>query len=82
MKKINIEKKELKRIINDLKQASDIFAEFGCLFWDMLSEIREKRYGEAKVLLITCLRRLMKVKKHKKKENLEKLFLSVSQQSK
>jgi hypothetical protein len=67
MKKVNIEKKELKRIINDLKKTSVILDGFGCLLWDMLSENEEKRYGEAEVLLITCLRRLMKVKKHKKK---------------
>ena len=61
MKKINIEKEELKRIINDLKKASVIFDGFGCLFWDMLSKNEGKRYGEAEVLLITSIRKLKKM---------------------
>lgn len=60
MKKINIEKKELKKIINDLEKASDTFSGFGDGFWDMLLENEAERYGEAEVLLTTCIEKLKK----------------------
>ena len=61
MKKINIEKEELKRIINDLEKASDTFDGFGCSFWDVLEENEAKQYGEAEVLLTTCIEKLKKL---------------------
>ena len=67
MKRINIEKEELKRIINELEKASKSFDGFGCLFWDVLTENEAKRYGEGEVLLTTCIRRLNKVRKDNKK---------------
>ena len=60
MEKIKIEKLELKKIIGDLEEASDTFAGFGDGFWDMLSENEAERYGEAEVLLTTCIEKLKK----------------------
>jgi len=67
MKMINIKRKELKRIINDLKKASVIFDGFGCWLWDMMSEDDKKRYNDAEWLLTISMRKLKKVRGYKKK---------------
>lgn len=73
MKKIKIDKKKIERIISDLEKASDTFAGFGDNFWDMLSENEGNLYGEAEVLLTTCIEKLKKdrlYKKNKKKKTI------------
>jgi hypothetical protein len=69
MKKIKIEKMELKRIINDLEKASDTFDGFGSLIWDMQmpSENEEKQYDESGELLRRSITKLNKVRGYKKK---------------
>jgi len=69
MKKIKIEKKELKKIIGDLEKASDTFDSIG--MWvielDILEEDEEKQYDEAGALLRRSITKLKKVRGYNKK---------------
>ena len=69
MKKINIEKKKLKKIISDLERASDTFESLGMwIVWlEILEEDEEKQYNEAGALLRRSITKLKKVGKHDKK---------------
>jgi hypothetical protein len=62
MKKIKIEKKELKKIISDLEKASDTIDSIGMWFieLDIMEEDEEKQYSEAegkKLAIPATLRR-------------------------
>jgi len=69
VKKINIEKKELKKIIGDLEKAGDTFDSIG--MWvielDILEEDEEKQYDEAGALLRRSITKLKKVRGYNKK---------------
>ena len=62
MKKIKIEKKELKKIIGDLEKASDTFDSIGMWFieLDIMEEDEEKQYDEAGALLRRSITKLKK----------------------
>ena len=62
MKKIKIEKKELKKIISDLEKASDTIDSIGMWFieLDIMEEDEEKQYDEAGALLRRSITKLKK----------------------
>ncbi len=69
MKKIKIEKKDLKKIIGDLEKASDTIDSIGMWFieLDIMEEDEEKQYDEAGALLRRSITKLNKVRGYNKK---------------
>ena len=60
MKKVHIERKELKKTINDLEKASETFFNLGCYYstTGFMQDDEEKEYGKAGLLLAKSIKTL------------------------